>query len=264
MVRQTMSDKAERVLKFILALRNRRINSLLRAHGFGEADYKEGLQLLQAAIGPLLDFSVPEPDVEPKVIDLLDEWENKWFPIAQASLARRFPDVHKVVFNNLSQSQGPAVVVSVGTFVRRLDALGVHPDGSPDEGGLAARQLLERRGLTAKELAPVRALLKRAGSLEDAPEPQPPSAPDTAAAEDALWAWYLEWSTIARNVISDGRLLNQLGFKKGGRPAGSSNRSPLAASAADADPLDDLADEAATENEDEDEDEDEDEGEPVA
>lgn len=31
-------------------------------------------------------------------------------------------------------------------------------------------------------------------------------------AEDALWSWYLEWSTIARTVITDRRLLRRLGF----------------------------------------------------
>ena len=27
-----------------------------------------------------------------------------------------------------------------------------------------------------------------------------------------MWAWYLEWSTIARRAITDRRLLRQLGF----------------------------------------------------
>ena len=32
------------------------------------------------------------------------------------------------------------------------------------------------------------------------------------AAEEAMWAWYLEWSTIARHAISDRNLLRALGF----------------------------------------------------
>ena len=42
------------------------------------------------------------------------------------------------------------------------------------------------------------------------------SAEDVRAAreeaEGEMWAWYLEWSTIARTTISDGRLLQRLGF----------------------------------------------------
>lgn len=33
-----------------------------------------------------------------------------------------------------------------------------------------------------------------------------------ADAEQKLWAWYLEWSRIARAVITDRRDLRQLGF----------------------------------------------------
>lgn len=33
-----------------------------------------------------------------------------------------------------------------------------------------------------------------------------------AEAEEKLWAWYLEWSTIARTAITDRRLLKMLGF----------------------------------------------------
>jgi hypothetical protein len=35
---------------------------------------------------------------------------------------------------------------------------------------------------------------------------------ETAEAEAELWSWYLEWSYIARSVITDRRLLRELGF----------------------------------------------------
>jgi hypothetical protein len=35
-----------------------------------------------------------------------------------------------------------------------------------------------------------------------------------------MWAWYLEWSTIARQVITDRKLLRSMGFlRKDGRDA---------------------------------------------
>jgi len=40
-------------------------------------------------------------------------------------------------------------------------------------------------------------------------------------AERELWAWYLEWSTIARNAIKQRSLLKKLGFlQDNGRGAG--------------------------------------------
>jgi hypothetical protein len=55
--------------------------------------------------------------------------------------------------------------------------------------------------------------------------PLPPGEPvvDATAIEEAertLWAWYLEWSAIARQVIQDGRLLREMGF--GAKRRGSS------------------------------------------
>ena len=38
-----------------------------------------------------------------------------------------------------------------------------------------------------------------------------------ARAEVALWAWYLEWSGIARAIIKDRRVLASLGFRGRGR-----------------------------------------------
>ena len=38
-------------------------------------------------------------------------------------------------------------------------------------------------------------------------------------AEDELWAWYTEWSTIARNAIHNGTLLRMLGYLSGGKPS---------------------------------------------
>lgn len=40
------------------------------------------------------------------------------------------------------------------------------------------------------------------------------------AAEQAAWAWYLEWSFIARKAISDRRALRELSFLCGSRGTG--------------------------------------------
>ena len=41
-----------------------------------------------------------------------------------------------------------------------------------------------------------------------------------ADAEDALWAWYLEWGPVARSAITDKNHLRELGFLKWPPPPG--------------------------------------------
>jgi hypothetical protein len=55
--------------------------------------------------------------------------------------------------------------------------------------------------------------------LADFIQVQPVTSPDLATlkkeheeAVEGLWAWYLEWSTIARTVIQNRRHLKMLGF----------------------------------------------------
>ncbi len=67
---------------------------------------------------------------------------NKRFPIAQAFLAARFPEIHDVVFLNLAQTEGPAVIISVGTFIARLATR------RETTAGKAALKLLAKRGIT--------------------------------------------------------------------------------------------------------------------
>jgi hypothetical protein len=48
------------------------------------------------------------------------------------------------------------------------------------------------------------------------------------AADEALWAWYVEWSKISRAAIRDARMLRVLGFGRAGRPRGAKSLSSSA------------------------------------
>ena len=73
-----------------------------------------------------------------------------------------------------------------------------------------------RRGLTDEELAAARALLARVQRGPSSSEPVvDPEA--RATAEAHLWAWYLEWSGIARATVKDRRVLAALGLRPRGR-----------------------------------------------
>jgi hypothetical protein len=212
----TIGQKTERVLRFLRGLSHPRVASALAAHGFSQADWDEGWQLLQASSGRWLMREQPSKAPDPTVIEELDAWENRWFPVAEATLRRRKPEVADKVFLNLAQTSGVEVAVSVSTFVQRLRQL-------EKDGGAAAPEalaLLKTRGLTDDVLKEADLLLKKFGNVTFAPPASLDPEQELAIrqkAEDELWGWYMEWSTIAQNAISNGRLLQMLGYGNGGK-----------------------------------------------
>ena len=120
MAKLTLGQKADRVLDLLLGLRNARVAAALRAHGFKNEDLTEGWTLLRAVGKTKLDAEPEPPVLDADALQRLDEWENKWFPITSATLTRHAPEVAKWFFKNLSQTEGPAVILSVGTFVERF------------------------------------------------------------------------------------------------------------------------------------------------
>lgn len=174
--------------------------------------------------------SLPAPTANPALIQEIDRWENEWFPVASATLLRHHPEVHARVFLNLSQTEGPAVVVSVSTFVKRIAEL-TRTEGAYGQAGKDARKLLTRRGLTPAVIDDAKTLLEQVATIE-APETEPVDLDEERtrfeAAETAMWAWYLEWAEIARATIKERVLLRRLGFlassSAAGKPTAASER----------------------------------------
>lgn len=208
MSRLTLGQKAQRVLELLFGLRNARIASTLAAHGFTEKDLDEGWSLLKALTENRL-ANVPPPPADPSLLIRVDQWENMWFPIAQASLQYSFPEAYAWMFNNLHQTDGVDVLVSVGTFIDRFGKLASQKDV---KDAAAAHKRLVERGLGVATIDEAQQLLKAAGTISREPPPPAIDPEQQRAAEDALWHWYLEWSGIARTVIKDRRLLRRLGF----------------------------------------------------
>jgi hypothetical protein len=215
MSKLSLTQKTTRVLRFLLGLRHPQIAGLLVEHGFSNNDLEEGWSLLRSAVGVRLDWVAP-PEAPPGKIKQLDEFENKWFPIAKASLQRTFPEVHDNIFRNLAQTEGVEVVVSVGTFVERIEALGASGVGVSNNVEASARALLERRGLDALAIGQARQLLDEltVTGLADESEGGTGRFADEKEAERALWSWYREWSTISRACIKNKNFLRTLGFLK--------------------------------------------------
>jgi len=210
MARLTVGQKAERVVRLLLGMRSAHVVAALRPHGFSQEDLDEGWARLKALTDDQFDQLAPPPAQDPRWLEQLDAWENRWFPIAHASLRGRYPEAHAWLFLNLPQTSGPELVLSVGKFVQRLRAMG--EDAELGEQGAAARQLLVQRGLDTEAVAEAQRLLERLQSAVAAPELPAPDPEAAAAAEAHMWSWYLEWSEIARVAISNRNLLRQLGF----------------------------------------------------
>jgi hypothetical protein len=207
----TIGQKSERVLRFLRGLRKPRVARAVAAYGFTQEDWDEGWRLLENAAGGWLTRERPLKVADPTVIGQLDAWENRWFPVAAATLRRRKPAMAEKVFRNLSQTSGVAVTVSVSTFIQRVRQL--ETDG-PD--GQEALAILRVRGLTDDVLEHADTLLKSFGDVklmltDIVPDPEEESE-RLKQAQHALWAWYLEWSTITRNSVKDRNLLRGLGF----------------------------------------------------
>ena len=81
----SLGEKAQRVLRLLMGLRNPRVSLALAAYGFSEADLNEGWTLLQA-LGRGKLSTIPFESTNLNLIEQLDAWENQWFPIAMASL----------------------------------------------------------------------------------------------------------------------------------------------------------------------------------
>lgn len=210
-----VGEKTKRALVFLVGLRVRAIAMALEAFGLTPAELRHGWSLFADVVRTeLAAGSAPSP----AILTELDAWENLWFPIARATLEARHPDVHALVFKNLRQSSGIGVAISVRLFLERIDGLG-RPIAERGIGARAAEvlALLASRGLTAAKLDEARALIDRLGTIEPEEGAPEPTAAEQEAAEKAMWAWYLEWSEIARAVITNRRQLRELGFLKTAR-----------------------------------------------
>jgi hypothetical protein len=210
----TLTEKAQRVVRFLIGMRHPVVHTAMEAYGFTKKDADEGMQLISA-------LTVVRGGMTPVAIASttrdLDAWENRWFPIAQAAMTRCYPAVAARFFLNLSQGSGLDVVATVQLFLTRYDELGDEAKYGP-EGG-KARDLLTTRGLTPNVISEARAMMEALTSPIE-PGKGELSSQDAAKDEEKLWAWYLDWSRVARIAITNRGLLHMLGFLKSPRATG--------------------------------------------
>jgi hypothetical protein len=207
----TLNQKAYRVVLLMMGMRHPGISTVLGARGFNDAEMARGYYLLFKLTSGR--FGMTDFASLAKPIDLLDAWENVNYPIIYAVLEHHHPEACAEVFQNLSQTEGAHVIASTNTLLERLAT-------QPAE----VHATLASRGVTPEVLAEGRGYLDQLAKLVPATKMRVDAKAD-AAAEKALWAWYKEWSTIARTEIKSRKLLRLLGFLK--RPSGEVVEAPL-------------------------------------
>lgn len=208
----SLNNKAHRVLMLLSGLRNQKVLGLAKSRGFSQVDLDEGWKLFRTAIDVQVDRVAEPTAVDPTLVDRLDAWENRWYQTISATLERHHPALHAKVFANLPRTGGLELFATVPVLLRRLKEL---ESGALGPHGKEARDLLTRRGLVPAVISEATKLLEQSGMPEPTMQQPAPFDPAAAqAAEDAMWAWYREWSQILRVEITDGRVLRELGLTR--------------------------------------------------
>jgi hypothetical protein len=189
-----ISTRLTRILAFLVGARNPRIFSVLSRRGFRQADLEEGWRLFSIAAGARLSYvqggSLLDNDFAREVLAMLDVWENTWFPVVSATLRRHYPELHEIVFQNLGQTEGSEVLVSVSTLLERLATM-----AKSGAKGKEADALLENRGLTAAVRSEATALIEKLKKTEEVTLPQidPTSQVEQSTALEDVSAWHRIW-----------------------------------------------------------------------
>lgn len=240
--RQVLEDTPSRVLQFLGGVgTSPLIRGALGNFGYTAKDHEEGWTLLHHASG--YHVEAPEPPADRPAADAiaeLDAWDEPNFRLAQAALSRRYPEQEEFVFAGLQAAAGPAAVLSVKTFLDRLDALQGSIAGRDHKvkavklADAAALKTLSARGITDSERTRLRKLIAAAERGEpptQAPADDKSDADARQEALSALRAWFDEWSETARVVIKRRDQLIRLGLAQRRSGTGKEEPEPTPAAA---------------------------------
>ncbi|MBN2724537.1 MAG: hypothetical protein JXR95_10745 [Deltaproteobacteria bacterium] len=208
-------EKFHKVLKFLISFHNPKVVALMGARGFDHDSLSEGWNLLRQAADWM--FEIKQLDstsfaVKSDTVALLDRWENTWFDVADAALARLYPDVHRKLFSGISRGSGFGVVKNIQTLVGRLEEL----EADQTQDAINALAILEKRGLTQSERDTIKHILEDV-TLEKMSEEfliEPDEIEKRKKHEEEVWAWYLDWSKTARTVVANEKLRGLMGINE--------------------------------------------------
>ncbi|WP_437949133.1 hypothetical protein WME98_52635 [Sorangium sp. So ce296] len=215
-------DLLGRALKLLVNVQAAPFVERARREGYTAEEHREGWRLFKLASGeqrPLEHLfveassgGVVEGAERMRLLQEVDTFENTWFPRARAIIRRVVPRERRAgfeaaFFKNLEQQPlGPAVIMSVGTFLRRVEGLARNSDGDAKK----VHKTLTARGLTEARMQQVRDQLARleAGAGAQGQPPRVPAAElerarkEQREALEGLRDWFNDWATTLRQVFS--------------------------------------------------------------
>lgn len=212
---QTLDEIPARTLTFLIgAAKFPVIATTLAAKGYDQSEADHAWSLL-SKLGRVSQAPTPggaKDESVQQAIAALDAWDEPNFAILRATLERRYPGIVPTLFADLEPKQGDEAVGSVSTLLDRLDLL--DKDTSAEAKG--AMKLLAARGYTKEERRRLRDLVNVAKTISAAPAPVTNAERHQASLD--LYAWYREWSTIARQVLPRRQHLIALGLASPRKP----------------------------------------------
>jgi hypothetical protein len=221
----TLDRTPAKVIKFLNAYgTNRTIRNVLIQQGFTATEQQRGWTLLKAASGGESTSDSPPTPEELEVRNAgvtIDQWDEPNFAKIKAILAYDFPDTTAYLFRGgLVAKQGPEALLSVGTLCERIHEL--EQASAPERANKravdqAALEKLAKRGYTKQEWERLRTLVATASKSLPAIEEETNSSEEESNFQKAmleLYAWWKEWSTIARSAVKKKSQLISLGLAK--------------------------------------------------
>lgn len=205
------TEKIQRSVRFLLGLADPRVQAELVPHGFDQAALERARELVNAAVIP--EFRPAEPAEQEAHLAELAEFQRRYYRIIKSALKLHHPKVLAWTLNRLPPVRGKELLTAIPILVERLRELeaGSSPHGKE---GQTAMALLAARGLNDEVLKSVERTIEKAKTYRRKPNDTSHLKEQTSAAE-ALWAFYVEWSVIARTAITDRASLRALGFRQG-------------------------------------------------
>ncbi len=181
----TEQDFLARGLKFLVNIQTAPFAARALREGYTTEEHRIGWKLFKLASGEsrpldhLFAESAGAGAIEGaerlRFLQDVDAFENTWFPRTRAIIQRVVPRDRRdafeaAFFQNLEQQPlGPGVIVSVSTFLSRLDGLAT----SADPDAKLVLPMLQKRGLTEGKVKEVRGLLHKleaGGGTPDKPK----------------------------------------------------------------------------------------------
>ena len=227
--RTVLDDAPIAAFHFLRAASLENILRELKKVGYTQEDHTEGWTLFYRTGGYRLTDAAKAPNESIEAIREIEAWMGPNLTRARAVLQRRFADAYDFVFGGLEIGNKQEAMITVSTFLARLDDLESSAERKASrKSDHAALEALASRGITADVRRHMAALIVKS---QKQPELTASEAPSSAAERDAalanLYLWVREWRETARTVIKNRSMLIQLGIGKRRAKNGAATPTPV-------------------------------------